>query len=270
MRLGKNLYFRNHSIAGAWQEAGPRRGRPLRSDMTGIYRFAGHCVAIGSVFPRVHEMCAPYRCEGQPEYAVLTTEADIAHERQRAAGEDLSPSDAYLETLAVYRQLAEQLLAEDVLLFHGSAIAVDGAGYLFAAASGTGKSTHARLWRELLGARAVMVNDDKPLLAVSGTGVTVWGTPWDGKHGLSRNIGVPLRAICLLERGGENRIEPISAKQAWPMLWRQSYRPSDPEKLRRTLALVDSLSQRVRLYRLRCAPDIEAARVAFAAMSKGD
>jgi serine kinase of HPr protein (carbohydrate metabolism regulator) len=55
----------------------------------------------------------------------------------------------------------------DTFLFHGSAIAVDGVGYLFTAKSGTGKSTHARLWRELLGARAVMVNDDKPLLRVT-------------------------------------------------------------------------------------------------------
>ncbi len=60
-----------------------------------------------------------------------------------------------------YRKLAESLLEYGVLLFHGSSVAVDGFGYIFAAQSGTGKSTHARLWRELLGERAVMVNDDK-------------------------------------------------------------------------------------------------------------
>ena len=256
---------------------GLRRGRPLRSDMRGIYRFAGHCVEIESVFPRVHEMCQPYRCDGRPEYAVRTTGDDIDREREksdseaRMEGQQPPPSsDAYLETLAVYRKLAECLLDENILLFHGSAIAVDGVGYLFAAKSGVGKSTHARLWRELLGPRAVMINDDKPFLEITDQGVTVWGTPWDGKHHLSSNICVPLRAVCLLERGEEDHIEPISAREAWPALWRQSYRSADTEKLRRTLAMTDCLARRTRLYRLRCTQDIHAARVAFAAMSKGD
>lgn len=179
-------------------------------------------------------------------------------------------SAPYLETLAVYRKLAENLIEDGILLFHGSAVAVDGACYLFAAKSGTGKSTHTRLWRELLGDRAVVVNDDKPFLQISGTGVKVWGTPWDGKHHLSSNISVPLRAICLLERGEDNRMESISAKEAWPALWRQSYRPSDPQKLKRTLEMVDSLSKHTRLYRLHCTPDIQAARVAYETMSKGE
>ena len=46
----------------------------------------------------------------------------------------------------------------DTILFHGSVIAVDGEGYLFTAKSGTGKSTHARLWRETFGDRAVRVS----------------------------------------------------------------------------------------------------------------
>jgi hypothetical protein len=53
-----------------------------------------------------------------------------------------------------------------------------------------------------------MVNDDKPLVRVAGDGGAVaYGTPWDGKHRLSSNVAVPLRAICVLERAGENRIE---------------------------------------------------------------
>ncbi len=241
-----------------------------------VYRFAGRTVEISSLYPLVHTMCGEYRTEDSPSLFLSVSQSDIDDERRRSAagetggGQGRPGHDAYLETLAVYRKLAEALLEDGVLLFHGSAVAVDGACYLFAAKSGTGKSTHARLWRELLGERAVMVNDDKPLLEISGAGVTVWGTPWDGKHHLSRNISVPLRAICVLERGPDNTIEPISPKEAWPVLWRQSYRPVDPEKLRRTLALTDTLSKTVRLYRLRCTPDLEAARVAYEAMSEGE
>ena len=64
-----------------------------------------------------------------------------------------------METLAVYRKMADY----DTVLLHGSAIAVDDEGYFFTAKSGTGKSTHARLWREMLGDRAVMINDDNRL-----------------------------------------------------------------------------------------------------------
>ncbi len=241
-----------------------------------VYRFAGHTVEICSLYPQIHTMCSEYRTENHPELVLSISQSDIDCERRRFEEKDPAedaqgrhPSDKYLETLAVYRKLAESLIEYNTLLFHGSAVAVDGAGYLFAAKSGTGKSTHARLWRELLGDRAVMVNDDKPLLSVSETGAVVWGTPWDGKHHLNSNISAPLRAICLLERGEENNMEPISAKEAWPTLWRQSYRPTEPEKLKRVLAMTDILSKHTRLYRLRCTPDIQAARIAYETMSEG-
>ncbi len=238
--------------------------------MKGIYRFAGHAVEINSLYPQVHTLCGDYRTEARPERTLTVTPGDIAEERRRSEEEGRGEShDAYLETLAVYRKIAESLIEENILLFHGSAVAADGTCYLFAAKSGTGKSTHARLWRELLGERAVMVNDDKPLLEVAAGGVTVWGTPWDGKHHLSRNMAVPLGAVCLLERGEENAIEPVSAREAWPLLWRQTYRPAEGEKLRRTLALTDRLAHSVPLYRLRCRPEIEAARMAYETMKKG-
>ena len=127
-------------------------------------------------------------------------------------------ADAYIETLAVYRKIAEQMPTYDTVLFHSSAVAVDGAAYLFAAKSGTGKSTHARLWRELLGDRAIMINDDKPLLRITDAGATVFGTPWNGKHRLGTNGSAPVRAICVLERGVQNNIERIGPKEAYPIL----------------------------------------------------
>jgi serine kinase of HPr protein (carbohydrate metabolism regulator) len=49
-----------------------------------------------------------------------------------------------------------------VILFHGSALSLDGEGFIFTAKSGVGKSTHAGLYRELYGERVEMINDDKP------------------------------------------------------------------------------------------------------------
>ena len=111
----------------------------------------------------------------------------------------ISRPDDYLETLAVCRKIAERMPEHNTFLFYGSCIAVDGAGYVFTAKSGTGKSTHTRLWRELLDNRATMVNDDKPLIRIADDDAIIYGTPWDGKHPLSHNIAVPLKAICILE-----------------------------------------------------------------------
>lgn len=249
---------------------------PEEAAMTDVYRFADLNIRITSVYPDVHALCADYRAEGVPAFCVTTAEADMEKERvcaaQAAALSGVPASaytDAMLETLAVYRKIAERLPAYDGLLFHGSAVAVDGAAYLFAAPCGTGKSTHARLWRELLGERAVMVNDDKPLIRFLDGQAVVFGTPWAGKHHLSRNIAVPLRALCVLERGADNRIERASARELFPALLRQIYRPADPGMLAKTLALTDRLAASVPLYRLFCNMERSAAELSYHTMKEG-
>ncbi len=234
--------------------------------MRGIYRFADVNVRIESIYPAVHTLCADYAADGQADMDAVVTQADIDFERGRA---DWSGwTDAYLEELAVYRKMAEQMPRFDVILFHGSVIAVDGTAYLFAAASGTGKSTHARLWREMLGERAVMVNDDKPLIRVrQDGGAIVYGTPWDGKHRLSRNMAAPLKAICILSRAEENHIRRIGKGEALPMLIQQTYRPIAREALRTTLNLIDRLD--AQFYHLGCNMDVSAAKLAYDAMKEG-
>jgi len=175
-------------------------------------------------------------------------------------------SDSYLEELAVYRKIAEQMIDFDTVLFHGSVVAVDGVGYLFTAKSGTGKSTHTRLWREYFGDRAIMVNDDKPLLHIGDIGVVAYGTPYNGKHRLGSNISVPLKALCILTRDNDNQIESITREQAYTMLLQQVYRPADILKMAKTLELVDRLADSVKLYLLGCNMDISAAKVAYKGM----
>ena len=114
-----------------------------------------------------------------------------------------------------------------------------------------------------------MVNDDKPLLRCTDGGVIVYGTPWDGKHHRSTNTSVPLKAVCVLERGEENRITPLDRHEAFPLLLQQSYRPSDPALLQSTLSLISRLSAGVKLYRLQCNMELSAAKLAYDGM-KGE
>ena len=223
-----------------------------------VYRIADRNIEISSLHSMVHEMSSDFLCDAAPELHIAAGQADIDRERA-ASGHDVgvpvgngycvggAATDAYLETLAVYRGIAECMPAYGCFLMHGSALALDGTGFLLTAPSGVGKSTHARLWRELYGDRVQMINDDKPLLRIREDQVTVFGTPWNGKHRLGGNLSAPLQAICFLARGKENKIRPVTAREAYPLLLQQLYRPADAAALMKTLQLADRLLSSVRL-----------------------
>lgn len=239
----------------------------------GKYTFAGKTVEVNSIYERVQKLCADYASDEAPDFSVSTEQADIDHEWEREKSsavyekrEPIVTSDDYREELAVYRKIAEKMPEYDTVLFHGSVIAADGQGFLFTAKSGTGKSTHTRLWREFLGDRAVMVNDDKPLLHITDEGTIAYGTPYNGKHHLGCNMSVKLKGICILTRGEKNSITRITKSEAYAMLVQQIYRPADPVQMSRTLRLLDKLAEVTELYRLSCNMDIEAAEVAYNGM----
>lgn len=235
---------------------------------------AGQVVAVSALFPSTRNYCSDYLCEGNADFSVTITAQDITIEREKAAREDAveglpiqNRTDVLLERTAVLRKIAEGLFDYDTLLMHGSVIAVDGEAYLFTAKSGTGKSTHTRLWREVFGKRAVMVNDDKPFLRITQNGVLVYGSPWNGKHGLGSNICVPLKAICILERGNHNEIHSIPVSSAVQMLVQQSSQPQQKTKLPKYMELLDRLCSLLPFYKLTCTIDPQAAIIAYEAMS---
>ena len=234
---------------------------------------AGQTVSVTHRFPDIYEMCRDYRTEArEADISVNVSAEDIDRERQRAeeqrVREGMPPyadSDANLETLAVYRKIADAMLERDTLLFHGSAVAKDGEVYIFTARSGTGKTTHTRLWLEQF-PDAHVVNGDKPLLRFESDRVTVCGTPWMGKEHYGCNEELPLKAICILERGEQNRIEKISFREALVSLLSQSY-------IGGKNAVLDTLNiwgkvKNVEFYRLHCNMEREAALVSYRGMQE--
>lgn len=237
-------------------------------------QIAGRVVSVSALHRTTPKYCSLYLCDIEPDFTIEITPQDIAFEQVTADREHdieglpvFKIEDSHLERTALQRKIAEKLFEYDTVLFHGSVIAVDGEGYLFTARSGTGKSTHTRLWREMLGDRAVMVNDDKPFLRVMSDYIRVYGSPWNGKHGLGNNIDVPLKAICILERGEQNQIQQISANEAVSMLLQQSNRPLQPALLPKYLDILESISQKTAFYRMKCNMDPEAAQIAYQTMS---
>lgn len=241
--------------------------------ITKRYKIADRVIEVNSFYDKVHDYCKEYECDEPVDFSVTVFHDDILFEKQKTDSEyafEGKASCVYLDDLleetAVYRKIAEKMSCYDSFVFHGSVIAVEGQGFLFTAKSGTGKSAHTRLWREYFGDKAVMVNDDKPLISVKENDIIVYGTPYNGKHRLGNNISVPLKAICILTRGESNSIVPVSKPEAYTMLLQQVYRPNDPVQMAKTLKLLDRMAENVGLYKLACNMDIEAAKVAYNGM----
>lgn len=238
-------------------------------------KITGHSARVVSLFESTPQYFKPYLSSDAPEFSITVTreqidfeQADLLEEAHRDGFKPRVFTDPFLERAAIQRAFAEFLFDFDILLFHGSAIAVDGEGYLFTAHSGTGKSTHTRNWMQVFGDRAVMVNDDKPFLELHDSGVFLHGSPWSGKHGLDTNVRVPLKGLCVLERAAENSIRAANAGEVLPMLQKQAYCPLSKEKEPRFLELTAQLSCLAPLWKLSCNKDRTAAQIAFDAMHK--
>lgn len=233
-----------------------------------VYRFADIAVKINFLHEEFSKMSENWLCGEPPEMEITVTEKDIRAEKERAEdGEKYS--DGYVETLAIYRKFCTLATEYKVMLFHSSAVAVDGEAYLFSAPSGTGKSTHAALWRRVLGERAKMINDDKPLLRFKEGGVFVYGTPWNGKHRLGGNFSCRLKAVCFLERGASNSIRSVSPSEGLPRVLAQTYLPDSPVECERALKMAGKISHDVPLYLLACNISEEAALLSYNTMKQG-
>ena len=74
-----------------------------------------------------------------------------------------------------------------MLKMHASVTVLDGQALLFFGVSGTGKSTHSRLWRKFVPG-AMLLNDDEPIVRVLEDGeVRVYGCPWSGSTPCYKN-----------------------------------------------------------------------------------
>lgn len=233
-----------------------------------IIRIADLNIRLKNRYWYVEALCRDYTVENVAvDFEVEVTDADISEEIANAEGET---SEAYAEAVCLHRKIADQLWQYDAFLLHAALIECDGNGYAFAARSGVGKSTHIGLWKKNFGERVHIVNGDKPIVRFTKDGVLAYGTPWNGKEGFGENRACPFRAICFLERGENNQIEPLSAEDATMRLFPQVYLPTDSEAVDKTLALLDRFVKHLSFWHLRCNMQDEAALVSHNRMTKNE
>lgn len=156
----------------------------------------------------------------------------------------------------------------DTLMTHSSVIMNEGCGYMFLGRSGTGKSTHSRLWLNNIDG-SVLLNDDNPVIRLVDGMPYVFGTPWSGKTPCYKNEAVPLKAIVRLSQAPFNRIEPHSPLQAYASLMPScSCMRWDRTSTSALHATVEKVIMKVRCWHLDCLPDADAARVCHEAVTK--
>lgn len=231
------------------------------------YKIADVVFEVQILYEYTKKLCLQYEYDGElpAEFSFAVTDADVAKEKA------LAPEfrEEHLENLVILRRLCDYVLEnKNGMIFHSSSIMVDGKAYLFTAPSGTGKSTHTRLWREMLGERAVMINDDKPIIRLIDGQFYVYGTPWNGKHNLGTNVKAPIKAICLLKQAKENSIRPIGAMQTIMAVLNQTVRPEGQENMSKLLTLIEKLITNVQTFLLECNISKEAAELSYKSMSK--
>lgn len=173
----------------------------------------------------------------------------------------LQPQTAAGFALDNVLMLSYALLSADrgALLMHAACVVEGEKGYIFLGKSGTGKSTHARLWmRHLEG--VWLLNDDNPVVRVLEDGVYVYGSPWSGKTPCYKNQRALLGGIVSLEQAPMNRIRRLPSPMAYAAVFSSSSAlrvdEAMSDRLHQTIAAV---ATRVRTFHLECLPDAGAA-----------
>lgn len=156
---------------------------------------------------------------------------------------------------------SQAILPYQALSVHASCVYLDGRSYLFMGKSGTGKSTHSTLWMSSFDG-CHLLNDDNPVIRITGGQVMAYGTPWSGKTACYKNLSFPVAGIVRLYQDSKNRFVPCQDIEAFVAIIPGCSAIMQDRVLYNILCdTVTQLSQWVRVGLLYCLPDQNAARL---------
>ena len=275
--------------------------------MTRHYKVAGHTFAVtgkDEVFEQM-ESYEPFRCEdGEPLFS-LTIDSGVVPEytevypskkkvgmipgrtasgnyvfdyksKTKSEGCLICSNDFREGQLIITGDIPTRFLrilyalataGKDTLVLHAVVVSYGGKGYMFIAPSGTGKSTHARLWLEHIEGTE-LVNDDFPVVR----GNMVYGSPWGWKTPCYRNVSYPIGGIVALSQASFNKIHRLSSIEAYMNLFVSS---ADKRYFGSCIAdkmhqLEERLASTIPMWHLECLPDEAAARLCHDTITNRD
>ena len=207
---------------------------------------------INSMYSYAYDFCHSFITDEKPDVKIQITPSDLSEERKRQEliGFEDKSSDSVLELNNIHRQISDRIIDYGVFMMHAAVISIDDSSFLFAAKSGTGKTTHLIRWL-INSPNARIINGDKPFIITEGVPMAC-GSPWAGKERLYSNSKVPLKAIVFMERAKNNKMKRISFAEAFPAFLQQVYLPENEKGFRQTLKLMQSLNGRVSFWRFQC------------------
>ncbi len=221
-------------------------------------------IEIDNRYSAVEKLCKDYIVEsGDSIFCVRASDEDIAKEKQYGGS-----LDQYCESVCIYRNIVKKLPLYDVFFLHAAVVEVDGRSYAFMAKSGTGKTTHVKLWCDHFGERARIVNGDKPILRFSGRELMAYGTPWCGKEGYNINTSTPIQGLCFIERSEKNSIRTMNSAEVISKIFHQMIMPEEERCVSKVLEFLDNLVHLKKIWVLECNISQEAVKVSYEAMSK--
>jgi hypothetical protein len=153
-------------------------------------------------------------------------------------------------------------IPERTAAIHASVIIHENQAVLFLGESGTGKSTHTRLWLDNIpGTR--LLNDDSPILRLHKQTNTlyIYGSPWSGKGKVYRNERYPVAAIVRLQQAPFNRATPLNVVHGFAALY-PSFPPAylkDEDLHEHICTIISEILKTTLVFRLACLPTPSAA-----------
>lgn len=173
----------------------------------------------------------------------------------------LSPKFALDNSLMIMYALSTADKA--TALFHGAVVSRDNRAYMFLGKSGTGKSTHARLWLKYV-ENTELVNDDNPVVRYLPDGIWIYGSPWSGKTPCYRNVAYPLGGAVLLSQAPYNKIRRLRGIEAYAALVPSiSGKRWDKRLADGIHDMENRMAMNLPMYFLECLPDQAAAELCF-------
>jgi len=229
-------------------------------------KIAGIHLLIETTTWYVHELCKKYLCKfDKPDIEIKVNNEMVLFENKGNMPSSQTEF-AICESAAVLRYFNNKLIEFNAFVFHGASFRVNDKGIIFCAQSGTGKTTHLKLWQELCTNHLEIINGDKPIIRFIAGQAYIFGSPWNGKEHFHSNTKSPLTDICFIERSPTNEVVKLDGPEIAQRLSSQMAQSQNPAVIFKNMEFIENLKKQCNFYIIRCNMEIEAAQVAYKAI----
>lgn len=203
----------------------------------------------------IRRISAGYEADfSHPDILLSASDEDVQREIENGSG-------PFAETVAFSRKFGQALPRFDGFMMHAATFTVGDKCIALMAKSGTGKSTHMLLWKQLFGENMEIINGDKPAVKIVDGKPFAYGTPWCGKEGLSVNKGAQLTDLCFIRRSEQNSVAKLPKQDCLKFLLGQVVIPEGSENIIKLMELLDKMLQNCNVWEIFCNTDISAAEL---------